>query len=181
MYRLSWVVGAFATSFLACIGSLMGFWGVQRKSWVILNYYRVIKALQLILVIASSVIVLMNLSDIAPSLADEIIQEIDEAAQEAGEPIPIIDRKKLIEKVTMGLIASSIGSIMLWITFGLYALYIIHSLYTWYKRGSDPTMQSFFVSLPPPEMGGQSGVAPQIQYATPLLQGQSPSIPLSVA
>ena len=159
------------TSVFALIGGLCGLYGVQKKSGPFINYYRMVKAMQVLLAIASAVVVITDISNIAPYLADEYIEDAVDEAKAAGLPPPDIDRVKLIQMLTRYLLLTSAGSIIMWSLLGGYGLYIIHSLSVWYKRGSDPSDPQFTVSIPEP--------GPRIQYATPLLQGQSTTIPIS--
>ena len=171
MYQFSWLLGKIASSFCALIGGIIGLIGVQRKSGSVMGYYRLVKALQITLAIVAAVIVIADVSNIAPDMADRYIEELDEEAKAAGIPPPQIDRSQLIHVLTRNLLIASAGSITIWSTFGGYGLYMIHSLTLWYKQGSDPSGPQFLVSLPQPE--------PRFRYATPLLQGQSPTIPVS--
>lgn len=164
-----------ATGLLSILGGALGLVGLQKTSWTHLRYYRIVKAVQILLVVVSSTIVLLNMHEIAPQLADEIIEQIKEAAKETGNPEPEIDRKMIIEQVVFGLTISSCTSMFLWLTLGMYALYMIHSLSLWFKRGADPNQPQFTIAIPPVDQSGQ------VQYVTPLLQGQSPSIPLSIS
>ena len=77
--------------------------------------------------------ILWCLGDIVPPLADEVMEEIKEQARKAHQPEPEIDRNYVIAMVKFSLQFSSISSIILWATLGSYSVYIIHSLFIWYR------------------------------------------------
>ena len=64
-----------------------------------------------------------------------------------------------------------------WLLFGGYALYSIASLRR--GMGEDPLLEECTVSLHPEEMISPHDM--QVRYVTPLLQGETHSIPVSVS
>ncbi len=177
-YELSMTLSNTASGLLGILGGTVGLVGMQKKNPQYLNIYKSLKVVQILLITVASSIVLWYLSEIVPPLADELIEEIKERAREAHEPEPHIDRNQVMALVRFSLKFTSVSSIILWVVLGGYAVYIIHSLSIWYKNGVDPSQPRYTVSVPPyaTNVEGRG----RVQYATPLLQGQSPAIPVSI-
>ena len=162
------------------LGGTVGLVGLQKRSVRFLGYYAIVKAVQFVLILVSSILVLTYLDDIVPELVSEIIDAAREEAKEAGEPEPVLDRNLLESRMALTLWASSHVSISMWSTLGLYSIYIISSLRNKWQE-SPASNRRFVVSIPTnPTESSENQQGTRIQYATPLLQGQSPSIPVSV-
>ena len=157
--------------------------GMQKRSSKFMKIYTLVKAIQIVLVLITSYLVLTNIIAIANEMADEEIERESEDARRHGEAPPKIDREALVIICRLYLMATTRMALIFWCTLGTYSLYVIQSLSTWYARGSDPAEPRVIVTVPPyaqdaPMTELQSGS--RIQYATPLLQGQSPAIPIAV-
>jgi hypothetical protein len=174
MYELSWIISSLAEGFLAIVGGCIGIIAVQKKHARFAASYSYIKALQYICMVVSCMIILFNIQDIAEQLTDETIQRMMEEAERKHANPPKIDRPALLDSVVMYLNVSSQISLIQWTTLGLYGFYIIHSLGRWYAEGRDPSERRITVGI-------ESHIEiDRVQHVSPLLQGQTPTIPIAI-
>jgi hypothetical protein len=182
MYELSWILASVSQGLLAVAGGSVGIVGMQKRNARFLKLYSYVKLIQYILMMASCIIVMVNVSEIANRLTDEIIEQMIDDAKAKNKDPPVIDKDLLLAKVFSVLNATCRITIILWNTLGLYGLYIIHSLSMWFSEGHDPSRPRFIVSVPPEstvQLSDAQNVTPsRIQYATPLLHGQETYIPV---
>ena len=154
------------------MGGFVGIHGVQKKDAKSVLLYSYIKGLQNICMLVSCFMILTNMDTIADKLADETIEElIEEAARKHMDP-PKIDRDQVYNYIVQSLQLSCYLTMLLWSTLGLYGYYIIHSLGKWYQAGLDPAARRLQISVP--------SESSRIQYVSPLLQGQTPMIPVAI-
>jgi len=180
MYELSWVISSCAQGVLSIMGGIIGLAGLQKRNARFMHIYKVIKLVQYALVLSSCFIIIYNLQEITTTLTEETITEIMDEARARHENPPKIDKDMLWDQVHTFLKISCAFTMSLWTLLGLYGVYIIHSLGKWYGKGGDPHQPRFVVSIPQSESGGAVVTRPQTLYATPLLQGQSPTIPVGI-
>ena len=174
MYELSWIVSSVSEGFLAIVGGLIGIQAVQRKDARSALSYSYIKVLQCVCMFVSCMMILFYIQDISERLTDETIEQMIEEAQRKHADPPKIDRPVILESVYLYLQATCRISLIQWTTLGLYGFYIIHSLGRWYAEGRDPGERRLTVSINP-QMEGV-----RVQHVSPLLQGQSPAIPVAI-
>ena len=160
-------------------GGIIGLVGIQKKSAVYLNVFRGLKLAQILLAVVGALLVLLNLDEIASQVTDETIADIlDEAKQKHEEP-PVIDRNGILRAVTLMLRILNFGSVAFWLIVGGYVLFLIHSVYKWFSEGVDVEQPEIIIMLPP--RSHDNDQTSRVQYATPLLQGQTPSIPVRIS
>ena len=174
MYELSWLVSSFAEGFLAIVGGCIGVVAVQKKSASLASSYSYIKALQYICMVIACLMILLNIQDIADQLTDETIARMIEDAERKHMDPPKIDRESMLMSVSVYLDVSCKISLVQWTTLGLYGFYIIHSLGRWYREGRDPSERRITISIDPQSEGRQ------VHNISPLLQGQTPTIPVAI-
>ena len=160
---------------LAALAGFLGLRGLQKSSPKLLNTYRFLKAIQVTLVIASALLALCDLNAVVEEQVDEVIARLEKEAADRGWPDPVIDRDALTKTMLTAIKGVTVTTLTLWSTCGMYGLYVIHSLAEIMRRGFNVGATQFEVRLP--ETAHEAG---RIQYESPLLQGQSPTIPVRI-
>lgn len=157
---------------MAVVSGILGLVGIQNDRSPSLSLCRVLKAAQLVIILVSCSIVLLNLDDISWEIAQEII-ETDH---------PDIDPEMLREDVRALLLSEAVSSGVFWVFYLLYCLISIHSLLSFMKRGVNVDQQQLILTVPEVADGMDVSSA-RIQtdnYASTILHGQQAEIPVSI-
>lgn len=179
MYEASWISGSLGAGPLLLIGGVLGLVGLQKKNATYMNVCRGLKLAQMALAVSGALIVLLNMDEVSNQVVDDWIADMVDEAKRNHEDPPVLDRNMLLSVVVSMLRSQNLTSIAFWVLLGGYSLLLIHSVFHWLSESVDLDKADVVVMLPPRSMDQVQSV--RVQYATPLLQGQSPSIPVSIS